>query len=85
MSLKFESCYLLTQSVHIQVGRVSSFFDNSRARWPGIVYGFSEEYSPLLVADDFLAESSFIHSSVANEEASKLTLSIFLTKISFQG
>ena len=47
MGLKFERGYLLTKSVHIQVGRVLCFSDNSRARCPGIVYGFLEEYSPL--------------------------------------
>ena len=49
MGLKFERGYLLTKSVHIQVGRVLCFSDNSRARCPGIVYGFLEEYSPLYV------------------------------------
>ena len=47
MGLKFERGYLLTKSVHIQVGRVLCFSDNSRAHCPGIVYGFLEEYSPL--------------------------------------
>ena len=48
MGLKFERGYLLTKSVHIQVGRVLRFSDNSCMRCPGIVYGFLEEYSPLV-------------------------------------
>ena len=53
MGLKFERGYLLTKSVHIQVGRVLCFSDNSRARCPGIVYGFLEEYSPLHLRVEF--------------------------------